>query len=154
LVFRSKAWESSAFCTLITSALCIRFTALTISHITPTFLALLSRCNGCPENISIHSVVIPELKFRDVQRHILFANLVERADDAAFEDAPETLNRLGVNGTHNVLALVVVDGRVLWKILIQVLVANPLIGAEQANLVKLRLNSEGTVHSQPLTPFR
>ena len=43
------------------------------------------------EDVLIHAVVIPELKFGDVERKILFADLVERADHAA-------LNRLLKSG--------------------------------------------------------
>jgi hypothetical protein len=53
--------------------------------------------NRRAENIVVETVVIAKLKFRDVQRHILAADLVERADDTALEDAPEAFNRLSVN---------------------------------------------------------
>jgi hypothetical protein len=55
------------------------------------------------EYICIRSVVISELKLRDVQRHVLGADFVECADDAALKDRPKTFNRVGVNGTNNAL---------------------------------------------------
>jgi hypothetical protein len=57
-----------------------------------------SSARNCrPENISILAIVVAELKLGDVQRHIFGADLVERADRAAFEDRPETLNRIRVD---------------------------------------------------------
>src|SRR5882724_1601012 len=44
--------------------------------------------NRRSENVVIEAVVVAELKFGDVERHIFGADLVERADDAALEDAP------------------------------------------------------------------
>ena len=55
------------------------------------------------ENIRVVSVIIPELKLRDIQGHIFGANLVETADNAALEDRPEALNRVGMDGTDDVL---------------------------------------------------
>lgn len=55
------------------------------------------------ENVVIAPVVIPELKFRDVQRQILAADLVEAAHDAALQQRPEAINALGVHHAVNVL---------------------------------------------------
>jgi len=42
-----------------------------------------------------HAVVISELKFSDVKRHIFLTDLVEHADHAAFNQRPETLAQKG-----------------------------------------------------------
>jgi len=91
--------------------------------------------NRRAEDISIGAVVIPKLKLRDVQWHIFGADFVERADHAALEDRPEIFNRVGVNGTNNVLAFGVIDGfeRIFSA---KMFVAHPLIGAEQRNFVR------------------
>ena len=91
--------------------------------------------NRRAKNVVIEAVVIAELEFRDVQRHILAADLVERADDAALEDAPKTFNRLGMHCANNILVLGVVN-RFMREFHAEMLVANPLIGAEQANLLR------------------
>jgi hypothetical protein len=39
--------------------------------------------NSRSENVRVHPVVIPELKFRDVQRQMFGADFVEAADDFA-----------------------------------------------------------------------
>jgi hypothetical protein len=40
------------------------------------------------ENIGIKAIVMPELELRNAERHVFGADLVERANDAALEDAP------------------------------------------------------------------
>jgi hypothetical protein len=61
-------------------------------------------CYGSTKYIGIIAFVVTELEFRNVQRHILFAHLVERADDATLEDGPEAFKRVGVYGSNDVLA--------------------------------------------------
>jgi hypothetical protein len=73
---------------------------------------MLATTNNGSENIGVHAVVVAELKFRDVQRKVLVAHLVERADYAALKDAPKTFNRVGVNRTNDVLAAMMVNGTV------------------------------------------
>lgn len=57
-------------------------------------MARLASINRRSENVVIESVVVAKLKFRDVQRPIFGADLVERTDNAALKDAPKALNRL------------------------------------------------------------
>src|SRR5207253_2606139 len=87
------------------------------------------------------SVIIPELKFSDVQMHVLAAHLMECADNAALEDRPETLNRLSVDRANYILALGMINEGV-WVILIQAAIAHPLVSAEQTNLIRYRLMYE------------
>ena len=61
------------------------------------------------EDVVVQAVVVAELKLRDVQRQILGADLVERADDPALEDAPEAFNRIRVDRADNVTFRGVVD---------------------------------------------
>src|SRR5437016_7511175 len=95
----------------------------------------------CSENVSVVSVIIPELKFSDVQMHVLAAHLMECADNAALEDRPETLNRLSVDRANYILALGMINEGV-WVILIQAAIAHPLVSAEQTNLIRYRLMYE------------
>jgi hypothetical protein len=88
------------------------------------------------KNICVLAVVVAELKFRDIQWKVLFADVVEGADNAAFEDAPKALNRVRVDRANDVIAARMVDSNVLRKFFVQVLVANPLIRNQQANLVR------------------
>ena len=67
-------------------------------------------CYRRPEHIGVAAVVVPELKFGDVERQIFCAHLVERADHAALEDAPKAFNRVRVNCADNVLLVTVLHG--------------------------------------------
>src|ERR1700683_678012 len=86
------------------------------------------------EDVRVTPIVIPELKFRDVQRHIFGANLVECADNAALKDRPEALNRVRVNRADNVLMFLVVNGAVA-VIITQIPVSRPGVGRQQTDLV-------------------
>jgi hypothetical protein len=90
------------------------------------------------KHIRIEAVVVAELKFRDVERHIFGRHFVERADHAALEDRPETLNRVRVNGADHVLMLAVVNFLVRQVAKI-IAIARPRVGRQQANLVGNRL---------------
>ena len=85
------------------------------------------------ENIRVHAVVVSELKLGDIQRQIFFAHLMECADDTAFEDRPEALNRIRVNRANNVLAHFMVH--FLARIFFQRVINAVIVGRQQANLV-------------------
>jgi hypothetical protein len=87
------------------------------------------------KDISVLAIVISELEFRDVQRHIFCAHLVECANDAALEDGPEALNRVGVDCADHILALGMVNDAVR-EFLAQLPVACPIVGAKQADLMR------------------
>ena len=91
-------------------------------------------CYRRPEHIGIKAVVVAELKFRDVQRHILGRHFVKSAHYAALKQRPETLNRVGVNGTDNVLVFAVVN-HFVRKRSRQIDIAGPRIRSEQTYLV-------------------
>ena len=89
--------------------------------------------HGLPENIGVEAVVIPELKFSDIQRQIFCGNLVIGTDNAALQDRPEAFDGLGMDGTANILPARMVNGFVR-VVAVQMFVANPFVGAEQADL--------------------
>jgi hypothetical protein len=59
----------------------------------------LRRCQGCP-------IVVPEFEFRNIERQIL----VIGPNDAALDERPETLNRVGVDRADDMLANGVING--------------------------------------------
>jgi hypothetical protein len=61
--------------------------------------------NSGPEDVRIFSVVVTELEFRNIQRHVFAADLVECPDNTALKDRPEALDCLSVNRTDDILAL-------------------------------------------------
>jgi hypothetical protein len=67
--------------------------------------------NRRSENVIVEAIIIPELELRNVKWHVFGADLVERANDAALENAPKALNRLGVDRADDILMLGVVNGR-------------------------------------------
>src|SRR6266446_2786732 len=95
----------------------------------------LASFNRRSEDVRILSVIVAELKFCDVERHIFGTHLVERAHHAALEDRPEALDCLCVNCTDDVLPFGMVNSRVRI-FLVKFLVPLPLIGAEQADFVR------------------
>src|SRR3984893_13562142 len=91
--------------------------------------------NRRSEDVRILAIIVAELEFGDIERKVLFADLVEGADATAFNQRPKALNRIRVDSADNVIALGVIDDNVRI-FLVEVLVADPLVGAEQANLVR------------------
>lgn len=93
-----------------------------------------------PEDVRVVPIVVPELKFRDVERQVLPADLVVRADDPALKQAPEAFNRVGVDRAHDVRAGVffvpVRDDFMRQAARLQELVALPVVRAEQADAVR------------------
>jgi hypothetical protein len=68
--------------------------------------------DSCSENIVVEPIIVPELELRNVKMQVLFADVVEGADDAALNDAPKALDRVRVNRADNVLPLRVVNSDV------------------------------------------
>lgn len=93
------------------------------------------------KHVRIETVVVAELKLRDVQRHIFGRHFVERANHATLENAPKALNRVRVDRADNILMLAVVNlfVRQVAKI---IAIARPRVGRQQANLVGNRLVDE------------
>lgn len=92
-------------------------------------------CYRGSKHIGIATVVVAELKFRDVERHIFGAHFVECADHAAFEQRPETLNRVGVYSADHVLLLAVVNHLMREAAAQIIAVAYPRVSRQQAHLV-------------------
>src|ERR1700730_6366150 len=63
------------------------------------------------EDVPVFSIVVAELEFRNIQRHVFGAHLVERAHHAALEDGPEPFDCLSVHRADDVLSFGVVDHR-------------------------------------------
>src|SRR5579872_3712838 len=90
-------------------------------------------CYRCLENVRVVTVVVLELRFGDVEREVLPADVVERADDRPLDDRPEALDGLSVDGADDVLAVCVADDLVRVR-LMKAPVADPLVSDQEANL--------------------
>src|SRR5258708_4271451 len=93
------------------------------------------------DDVLILPVVVAELELSDVERQVLGADFVERADHASLEDRPEAFNRVGVDRSDHVLALGVVDNLVR-KLRVETAIAYPLIRDQQAHLLRNRAAHE------------
>lgn len=62
----------------------------------PLVTGFLTFSNRRSEDIRVEAIVITELELGHIEGHILFAHLVESADNAALEDRPEAFDGLRV----------------------------------------------------------
>jgi hypothetical protein len=74
------------------------------------------------EDVRVLPIIIAELEFGNVQRHIFSAHFVERADYAALENRPKAFDGLSVDSADDVLAPRMVNSHV-WIIPIERIVA-------------------------------
>jgi hypothetical protein len=98
------------------------------------FLRRSASLDRCPEDVRVLPVIIAELELGDIERYILPAHFVERADDAALKNRPEAFDGLSVDCADNVLAFGMINGSVR-EIFVEAVVSGPLIGAKQADFV-------------------
>ena len=96
--------------------------------------AISASLNRRPEDVGVEAVVVAELKFRDVERQVLAADLVEAAHDAALQERPEAVNALRVHDAINVLLLGVLDEGMVER-LAKVTIAGVLISGNERDLI-------------------
>lgn len=96
-------------------------------------LSSLASADRRAEDVRILAVIIAELKFRNIQRHIFGADFVEATNNPAFEDRPKTLNRVGMDRADYVLLAVVIDRLVI--VFGQAFIDPAFVSREQANFV-------------------
>jgi hypothetical protein len=94
------------------------------------------------ENIRILPVIITELEFGNIERHIFPAHFVECADHATLEDRPESFDGLSVDRADDILASGVINDA-MRVLTIKPLVARPLISAKQTDFVRDRFADKG-----------
>lgn len=94
-------------------------------------------CYGSAEDVGVLPIVVTPLEFRDVERQILGADVVEAAHDAALQQRPEAINGLRVDDAAHIFAATVANGlvRVIGG---QANVAAMFIGGDQADLLGYR----------------
>lgn len=85
------------------------------------------------KNIGVVAVVVPELKFSDVQRQVFGAYLVIGADNTTLQDRPEALNRIRVDRPDNVLLRSVADHGMIIVIRPQMFEIRSIVGHQRRN---------------------
>jgi hypothetical protein len=85
-------------------------TAIAIAASIRDLCSSFSILNRCTEDVNVVPVVIAELKLSNIQ--ILFADFVERPDNAALQDRPKAFNRIGVDCANYMLTNGVINGLV------------------------------------------
>jgi hypothetical protein len=76
----------------------------------------------------------PERKLVEIERQILFRDVVEVADNTALEQRPERFNAIRMNVAAHVNVVAMLDGFV-WIFALQIAISRMLVGREQRNLV-------------------
>jgi hypothetical protein len=84
------------------------------------------------EDIGVQTVVVPKLKFSDVQRQVFMTNLMEVAHNAALDKGPEPFDCVRMNRSDDVLPLAVVN-RFMRETAFQSIIAVIGVSAKQAN---------------------
>jgi len=93
------------------------------------------------EDIRIESIVIAELKLRNVERQVFRTYFVEATHNSTLNQRPETFNRVGVDCTNDVLTSRVIDGAVI-VFAPQPPIAGIGVGAQQTDAIGNRLANE------------
>jgi hypothetical protein len=97
---------------------------------------------GRAEDVRVAPIVIAKFEFRNIERQIFAAHLVISPNDAALDERPKALNRVGVNRADNMLADGVID-RLMRETVLQSHIAGIGVSAEQANSVRNGLADKG-----------
>jgi hypothetical protein len=87
------------------------------------------------EDVRVLPVIIAELEFSDVERHIFAAHFVECADHAAFKDRPEAFDRLSMDCADDILTTRMVNDA-MGIFPVKSPIASILVGTEQADFVR------------------
>src|SRR5438552_360623 len=100
-------------------------------------------CYGRPEDVGILPVVVPELKLREVERQVLLADIVVRADDPALEQCPEAIQVRGMDVAPHVFAPCVTDGLMWIAKWAERPITDPFVCGDELHLVGDGLAHEG-----------
>lgn len=133
-VYHDYFWASLVFvaASLIGAGLIICFFSENVSTVLGNDAS--ATCYSRGEDIRIFPVVVSKLKFGNVERQILAADFVEAAHDAAFDQRPETINRLRVDRADNVFAGGMPHNAV-GKVLADVTITASVVRRQEANFV-------------------
>jgi hypothetical protein len=89
-------------------------------------------CYRRAEYVRVISVVITPFELGDVQRQVLAADFVETTHDAAFQERPESINRLSMDRAIDVLARAVPN----CAVFLQFAISGIIVSRDQANFFR------------------
>jgi hypothetical protein len=101
------------------------------------------------EYVAFAAVVMPELKFGQVQRQILLTDMVIGTYDAALEQRPERIKIRGMDFATHILASRMVDRLVRIAQCVQVMITSKIVGRDEINLVTDSLANESIERARP-----
>jgi hypothetical protein len=100
-------------------------------------------CYGFTKNVRVLPVVVAELKLIQVQRKVLFADVVIGADNPALEQRPEAFDVVGMDFAANVLILRMLDGFVRQPARrLQIVITTMIVCRYEAHAVAYSLADE------------
>src|SRR2546430_1601017 len=67
-------------------------------------------CYDRPKDVGILALIVPERKLRQVQRQVVFADIVKGSHDATLQQTPKAFQIIRVNLAAHVFAAIMVDG--------------------------------------------
>lgn len=91
-------------------------------------------CQHRFEDIRVVAIVVAKLELGEIERQIVFADVMECADDAALQETPETLDIVGMHFAAHVFVGLMVY-RFVRKLAPHLRIARPFIGRDQADLI-------------------
>src|SRR5664279_6226114 len=103
---------------------------------------MLASTNSRSANVCVLVVIIAKLELGNIERHVVPAHFVERADHSALEDGPEAFDGLSMDFADNILSLGMLNGGVR-EVFAKAIIACPFVGAKQTNFVRDGLTNEG-----------
>lgn len=102
---------------------------------------MLASPNSFHEDVRVQAIIVAELELGNIQREVLLADLVVCANDAAFNQAPEAFDGVGMDRTHDIVSGLMTHGfvRVVFP---QAAIGGMFVGVEQGNVSRNNLPHE------------
>lgn len=108
-------------------------------HASP--LACSAFCYHIIEDVRILAVIVAIAELREIQRQIVFAHLVEGADHATLQQAPEAIQVCGMDIPAHIFTFTVIDGLVR-ELAMQSGIARMFVSGHQRDLLTDRIPHE------------
>jgi hypothetical protein len=105
-------------------------------------------CYSRAKDVCVLAVVVAKLKFGQIKRQILFADVMIGSDDATLEQAPEVFQIVCVDFAAHVLACTMADRFMVVAERFEIAIAAVFVGRDQINLIADGLAHEAIERSR------